>query len=87
MAVKTQAAKKESSPRPEGRTTPPSSGKMLKIKLVRSLAGNPVSQRLVVKGLGLRKVNSEVVRPDRPEVRGMVRKVAHLVRVDVVESK
>jgi large subunit ribosomal protein L30 len=87
MAVKTQAAKKESRPRPERRTDPASSGKMLKIRLVRSLAGNPVSQRLVVKGLGLRKINSEVVRPDRPEVRGMVRKVAHLVRVDVVESK
>jgi large subunit ribosomal protein L30 len=87
MAVKTQPSKKKSSPRPERRTAPASSGKMLKIKLVRSLAGNPVSQRLVVKGLGLRKVNSEVVRPDRPEVRGMVRKVAHLVRVDVVESK
>jgi len=87
MAVKTQAAKKEPTPRPERRTAPPSSGKMLKIKLVRSLVGNPVSQRLVVKGLGLRKINSEVVRPDRPEVRGMVRKVAHLVRVDVVESK
>jgi large subunit ribosomal protein L30 len=87
MAVKTQATKKESTPRPERQTAPPSSGKMLKIKLVRSLVGNPVSQRLVVKGLGLRKINSEVVRPDRPEVRGMVRKVAHLVRVDVVESK
>jgi len=87
MAVKTQAAKKESTPGPERRTAPPSPGKMLKIKLVRSLVGNPVSQRLVVKGLGLRKINSEVVRPDRPEVRGMVRKVAHLVRVDVVESK
>ncbi len=87
MAVKTQAAKKESSPGPERRTAPPSSGKMLKIKLVRSLVGHPVYQRQVVKGLGLRKVNSEVVRPDRPEVRGMVHKVAHLVRVDVVESK
>jgi large subunit ribosomal protein L30 len=87
MAVKTQAVKKEPARRTAQKDAPPSSGNMLKIKLVRSLIGNPVTQRKVVKGLGLRKVNSEVIRPDRPEVRGMVRKVAHLVRVEVVESK
>jgi large subunit ribosomal protein L30 len=41
----------------------------------------------VAKGLGLRKINSEVIRPDRPEIRGMVNKIIHLVRVEVVEKK
>jgi len=87
MAMRTQAAKKEAAPRGEREAAPLSSGKMLKIKLVRSLIGNPQTQRRVVKGLGLRKVNSEVIRPDRPEIRGMIRKVAHLVKVEAVESK
>lgn len=61
--------------------------KQLKVKLVRSLIGHPRKQREVVKGLGLRKVNSEVIRKDCPEVWGMVRKVPHLVKVEVLEKK
>ena len=37
--------------------------------------------KLVVKGLGLRKVNQIVVRPDTPVFRGMVKKVPHLLQV------
>lgn len=59
--------------------------KKLKITLVRSLIGHPQKQREVVKGLGLRKVNSEVVRRDCPEIWGMVKKVPHLVKVEVLE--
>ena len=59
----------------------------LKITLVRSLISHPVPQREVVKGLGLRKLNSTVVRKDCPEIRGMIRKVAHLVKVEPVETK
>jgi large subunit ribosomal protein L30 len=59
----------------------------LKITLVRSLISHPLPQREVVKGLGLRKLNSSVVRKDCPEVRGMIRKVAHLVRVEALEKK
>lgn len=59
----------------------------LRITLVRSTIHRPALQREIVRGLGLRKLNSHVLRPDRPEVRGMVRKVSHLVRVDVVESR
>jgi len=61
--------------------------RQLKVKLVRSLIGHPRKQREVVKGLGLRKVNSEVIRKDCPEVWGMVRKVPHLVKVEVLEKK
>jgi large subunit ribosomal protein L30 len=58
----------------------------LKIKLVRSLVGYPQTQRQTAKGLGLRKINSEVLRPNTPEIQGMVRKITHLVQVEVVEK-
>jgi len=59
----------------------------LRIKLVRSLIGYPRQQREVAKGLGLRKINSEVIRPDIPEIRGMVDKIKHLLKVEAVEKK
>lgn len=58
----------------------------LKIKLVRSLVGTPQTQRQTAKGLGLRKINSEVLRPNTPAIQGMVRKITHLVQVEVVET-
>ncbi len=61
--------------------------KQLKIKLVRSVIGRPQKQREVVKGLGLRKINSEVIREDRPETRGMIRKIPHLIKVEELEKK
>ncbi|MFA4925294.1 MAG: 50S ribosomal protein L30 [Candidatus Aminicenantales bacterium] len=60
--------------------------KYLKIKLVRSLIGRPEKHRLVAQGLGLRKLNSEVVRKDSPEIRGMVRKISHLLKVEEIEQ-
>lgn len=61
--------------------------KNLKIKLVRSLIGRPKKQREVVKGLGLRRINSEVIRKDCPEIRGMVNKIHHLIDVEVLEKR
>lgn len=61
--------------------------KQLKVRLVRSLIGHPKKQREVVKGLGLRKINSEVTRKDCPEIRGMINKVPHLVDVQELEKK
>jgi len=58
----------------------------LKITLVRSLIGYPEPQRVIARSLGLRKPNASVVRPDTPEIRGMVRKIPHLVRVEVLEK-
>jgi large subunit ribosomal protein L30 len=55
--------------------------KTLKIKLVRSIAGTRESHRATVRGLGLRKLNSESVLEDTPAVRGMITKVAYLVKV------
>jgi len=64
-----------------------SAEKKLKIMLVRSLIGHPRYQREVVKGLGLRKVNSVVIRNDTPEIRGMVKKVPHLVKMEAMDKK
>jgi large subunit ribosomal protein L30 len=61
--------------------------KQLRIKLVRSLIGHPQKQREIVKGLGLRKLNSEVLRKDSPEIRGMIRKIPHLLKVEELEKK
>ena len=55
--------------------------KKIKIKQVRSLIRQPQNQVKVVKGLGLRKTNSEREIEDTPAVRGMLSKVAHLVKV------
>jgi large subunit ribosomal protein L30 len=53
----------------------------VKIKLVRSIAGTRESHRATVRGLGLRKLNSDSVLEDTPSVRGMITKVQYLVRV------
>jgi large subunit ribosomal protein L30 len=54
----------------------------LKIKLVRSHIGRPPAQKAVLNGLGLSKVNKTVVLNDTPEIRGMIRKVEHLVKLE-----
>lgn len=53
----------------------------IKIKLVRSTICAPEKQKRVVRGLGLRKLNQIVERPDSPVFRGMVKKVPHLLQV------
>jgi large subunit ribosomal protein L30 len=55
--------------------------KVLTVKLVKSVAGTRQSHRDTVRGLGLRKVNSERVLEDTASVRGMINKVAYLVKV------
>ncbi len=56
----------------------------IKITLVRGLAGTLPNQRKTVKALGLGKINSSVVRENNAVHQGMVRKVAHLVKVEEV---
>jgi len=58
----------------------------LRITLVRSVVGRPQKHREVVKGLGLRKINSNVIRKDCPEIRGMINKIPHLVKVEALEK-
>ncbi|MFZ2987356.1 50S ribosomal protein L30 [Ideonella sp.] len=55
--------------------------KTVKVKLVRSPIGCKQSHRDTVRGLGLRRLNSESVLEDTPSVRGMINKIAYLVQV------
>ncbi len=55
--------------------------KTVTVKLVRSTIGTKRTHRATVRGLGLRKLNSERVLEDTPAVRGMIAKVAYLVQV------
>lgn len=59
-----------------------SGGKTLKVTLVRSLIGTRPEHRASVRGLGLRRLNQSVELVDTPAVRGMVNKVAYLVRCE-----
>jgi large subunit ribosomal protein L30 len=60
--------------------------KKLRITLVKSPIGYEESQKVTVKTLGLRKMNSTVVRQDTPSIRGMINKVVHLVKVEEFEE-
>lgn len=60
-------------------------GKMLKVKMVKSVITRPEKQRKIMRGLGLKKLNGTVTLVDTPETRGMINKVIHLVSVE--ESK
>ena len=53
----------------------------IRIQWVQSAIACPVKHKLVVRGLGLRKLEQIVERPDTPSIRGMVAKVPHLVRI------
>lgn len=54
----------------------------LKITLVRSFIGRPEDQIVTAKTLGLRKMHSSVTHDDTPAIRGMIRKINHLVKVE-----
>jgi len=54
--------------------------KTLKVKLVKSPIGCKQSHRETVRGLGLRRMNSERVLEDTPAVRGMINNIAYLVQ-------
>ncbi|MBS4774117.1 MAG: 50S ribosomal protein L30 [Proteobacteria bacterium] len=56
--------------------------KTIKVTQVRSAIGRPAAQRATLVGLGLNKMNKTVVLEDTPSIRGMVKKVEHLVRIE-----
>lgn len=57
----------------------------LKVTLMRSTIDRDKKQKATVRGLGLRKLNHSVVLEDSLAIRGMIRKVQHLVAVEPVE--
>lgn len=58
----------------------------LKVTQLRSTVGKPRRQRDTVRALGLRRIRHSVVKEDRPEIRGMLARVSHLVGVEEVEE-
>ena len=58
----------------------------LKVRQTRSGIGRKQNQRQTLRSLGLKRIGDVVVKEDRPEIRGMIRKVQHLVRVEEVEG-
>ena len=56
-----------------------------KITQLRSEIGSKQNQRQTLRTLGLKRVRDVVVKEDRPEIRGMVQTVTHLVSVEEVE--
>jgi large subunit ribosomal protein L30 len=57
----------------------------LKITQVRSKIGTKQNHRETLRSLGLKRINDVVVKEDRPEFRGMVHTVRHLVKVEEVD--
>ena len=77
IAKTTKAAAKKSAvanPKPKTR--------MLSIKWYRSAIATPVKHKRIVKGLGFTRLNQVVERQDTPSIRGMVKKIPHLLRIE-----
>ncbi len=63
------------------------SEKQLRIVQVRSTIGRPPDQRATVRALGLKRIRHTVIQPDRPEIRGMLNKIPHLVSFEELEGE
>lgn len=58
----------------------------LKVTQTRSVIHRPKDQKKTVRALGLHRIRDSVIKEDRPDIRGMIAKVAHLVRVEEVDE-
>ncbi len=58
----------------------------LRVKWVKSSIGYPKDQKATIKALGLHKLQHTVEHEDHPALRGMLRKVSHLVQVEEIIS-
>jgi large subunit ribosomal protein L30 len=63
------------------------SPKKVQVELVRSVSGTPEWMRVIVRTLGLRKIRAKVIHPDNGAIRGMVKKVPHLVELRELDLK
>jgi len=59
----------------------------LRVTQVRSVIDRPKDQKDTMRRLGLLRIRHSVVKEDRPDVRGMIAKVAHLVSVEEVKGE
>ena len=58
----------------------------IKIVLSRSLIGRPEDQKATAQALGLSKMHHHVLQEDSPAIRGMIRKIEHLVTVEEIKD-
>jgi large subunit ribosomal protein L30 len=58
----------------------------LKVTQVRSALDRAEQQRGTIRALGIRRIGQSVVHEDRPEIRGMIRVVEHLVEVEEIKG-
>lgn len=58
----------------------------IKITLIKSTIGAQPRQRKTVEALGLRKINSSVIQKDNDQIRGMIFKVKHLLKVEAADT-
>ena len=58
----------------------------LKVTQRRSVIGRPQDQKDTIRRLGLHRIRDVVVKEDRPDVRGMIDKVRHLVEVEEIDG-
>jgi large subunit ribosomal protein L30 len=56
----------------------------IKVKWIRSVIGRPDNQKKTIRGLGFKRLHQTLTLPDRPEIRGMIHRVNHLL--DVLEE-
>ena len=59
----------------------------LRVTQIRSVIDRPKDQKATIRRLGLLRIRHSVVKEDRPDIRGMIAKVAHLVSVEDVEGE
>ena len=60
--------------------------KKLNITQVKSTIDRPKNQKLTIKALGLGRPNYSIIHNDTPQIRGMVNKVSHLLKVEEIEE-
>jgi large subunit ribosomal protein L30 len=67
--------------RKQRKTEEPDMEKTITVKWKRSVIGRPKDQRETIRGLGFKRLNQTVTLPDRPQIRGMISHVEHLLEV------
>jgi large subunit ribosomal protein L30 len=65
-----------------GKKTDKKKGKMIRIRLKKSVIGKKPRQRKTALALGLRKIDTVVEKEATPQIMGMVRKISHLVEIE-----
>ncbi|OGC76935.1 MAG: 50S ribosomal protein L30 [candidate division Zixibacteria bacterium RBG_16_40_9] len=61
--------------------------KKLKIKQIKSAIGYSQREKNTIKALGIRKLQQEVIKPNNPQIQGMIGKVRHLLKVEEVKPE